>query len=439
MSPLPEQNEVDMKGPALTRRDILRYGAATLAVPTIIPAIARGAEGVAPSERLSVALVGMGKMMWGHIGYFLNRQDVQVTAICDVETIRLDKCAKRINDHYSEKIGKDYKGLKVYRDFREVCQRPDIDAVFIASTTNWHAIHSIEAMKNGKDVYCEKPLALTVREAEAIREAAHRYNRIFQTGSQQRSDYKFRFACELVRNGAIGKVQRIHVNVGGPPGPCYLPPQPTPETLNWDMWVGPAPMRPYHSELCPLDDYKVFPHWRAYRDFGGGGMTDWGAHHFDIAQWGMGMDGHGPVEVLPPKDGLDGRLTYKYESGIVMTHGGARGKAGVDFIGENGSVGVNRGFLTTDPEDLMKLKWGPNDIRLYESRDHKGNWLDGIKTRRQCICTADIGCSSITVCHLGYWLNRPLKWDPKKSQFVNDPAADRLLSRAMRAPWTLTV
>jgi hypothetical protein len=201
-------------------------------------------------------------------------------------------------------------------------------------------------------------------------------------------------------------------------------------------------MRPYNSELCPLDDYKVFPHWRYYRDFGGGGMTDWGAHHFDIAQWGMGMDGHGPVEVLPPKDGLDGRLTYKYESGIVMTHGGATGKAGVEFIGETGTVGVNRGFLTTDPADLMKMKWGPNDIRLYESRDHKGNWLEGIKTRRPCICTADIGCSSITVCHLGniaYWLDRPLKWDPKKSQFVNDPAADRLLSRAMRAPWSLTV
>ncbi len=433
---------MDTKGLGLTRREILRYGVAGLAVPTIIPSVVRGADGVAPSERLNLALVGMGKMMWGHIGYFLNRADVQIVAICDVETIRLEKCAKLINDHYASKIGKDYKGLTVSRDFRELVVRPDIDAVFTACPDHWHALVSIEAMKHGKDVYCEKPLSLTIREAEAIREAAHRYGRIFQTGSQQRSDYNFRFACELVRNGAIGKLHTVRVNVGGPPGPCYLPPQEIPPTLDWDMWVGPSPMRPYNSVLCPLDDYKVFPNWRYYRDFGGGGMTDWGAHHFDIAQWGMGMDGSGPVEVLPPKAGLDGKLTYRYANGVVMTHGGASGKAGVEFIGESGTVGVNRGFLTADPADLLKVKWGPNDIRLYESRDHKGNWLDGIRTRRQCICTADIGCSSVTVCLLGniaYWLDRPLQWDPAKSLFVNDPAADRLLTRAMREPWTLTV
>jgi len=413
-----------------------------LAVPTFLPAIVRGAGGVAPSERLNLALIGMGKMMSGHIGYFLNRQDVQIVAICDVETIRLERCAKQIQDHYAAKQGKDYKGLTVSRDFRELVERPDIDAVFIASPDHWHALISIAAMKNGKDVYCEKPLALTVREGEAIRDAAQRYGRIFQTGSQQRSDYNFRFACELVRNGAIGTIKSVHVNVGGPPGPCYLAPEATPETLDWDMWVGPSPMRPYSKTLCPLDDYKVFPAWRYYRDFGGGGMTDWGAHHFDIAQWGLGMDGSGPVEILPPKAGLNGRLTYRYANGVVMTHGGATGQAGVEFIGESGTVGANRGFLTADPADLLKTKWGPNDIRLYESRDHKGNWLDGIRSRRPCICTADIGRSSVTVCHLGniaYWLDRPLQWDPANSHFANDPAADRLLTRAMREPWTLTI
>lgn len=429
---------MDTKGPAFTRRDVLRCGAAGLALPAILPAFAQDA---APSERLNIALIGMGKMMWGHIGFFLNRPDVQVVAICDVETIRLDKCAKRIRDHYAQPQRGEYRGLTVARDFRELLVRPDIDALFIASPDHWHAVMSVEAMKHGKDVYCEKPLSLTVREAEAIRDAAKRYRRVFQTGSQQRSEHGFRFACELVRNGAIGAVKTVHVNVGGPPGPCYLPAQPTPPTLDWDMWVGPSPMRPYHSQLCPLDDYDVFPAWRHYRDFGGGGMTDWGAHHFDIAQWALGMDGSGPVEILPPKHGLDKRLTYRYADGVLMTHGGAEGKAGVEFVGEKGRIMVNRGYLETDPPELLRTRWGANDIRLYESRDHKANWLECIRSRRPCACPADIGCSSITVCHLGniaYWLDRPLGWDPAASHFVNDPAADRLLGRAMRAPWTLT-
>ena len=171
-------------------------------------------------------------------------------------------------------------------------------------------------------------------------------------------------------------------------------------------------------------------------------MTDWGAHHFDIAQWALGMDGNGPVEILPKKDGLDGRLTYRYANGTLMTHGGASGKAGVELIGEDGVIGVNRSFLTTDPVDLLKTKWAPDAIHLHESHDHKGNWLDGMRTRRQCACPAEIGCSSITVCHLGnicYWLERPLQWNPQTSHFIDDPAADRLLSRAMRAPWSLTV
>jgi hypothetical protein len=320
--------------------------------------------------------------------------------------------------------------------------RPDIDAVAIATPTNWHALQSVEAMKAGKDVYCEKPLALTVREAEAMAEAARRYGRIFQVGSQQRSDYKFRFACELVRNGAIGKLKIVHVNVGGPGGDCLLPAQPVPPTLDWNMWLGPAPFRPYHSELCPLDNYKVFPHWRRFRDYCNGSMYDFGAHHFDIAQWGLGKDGTEPVEIIPPEFSEHRRLTYVYPDGTPMTHGGASGRAGIEFIGETGTVGVNRGFLTTDPPELMKLRWGPDDMRLYESRDHRGNWLAGIRSRRPCICTADIGCSTITVCSLGciaYRLNRPLKWDPGASQFVNDPAADRLLYRSMRAPWSITV
>jgi len=413
------------------------------AAPAIVWSSAFGADGgVAPSNRVGLGLVGMGKMMWGHLGGLLGRRDVQIVAISDVETKRLDKCVEKINSTYSDRFGKTYKGVQVCTDFRELDARPDIDGVFIASPTNWHAIQSVDAMKNGKDVYCEKPLAVTIREAEAIKLAERRYGRIFQTGSQQRSDFKFRFACELVRNGAIGKIKIVHVNCGGPPRDCYLPAQPTPETLDWDRWLGPAPLRPYHEKLCPVDDYKSWPQWRQYWDYCGGGMYDFGAHHFDIAQWALGMDGTGPVEIIPKEGSEHKRLTYVYGNGTLMTHGGATGGGSIQFVGENGTVSVGRGFLKTDPEDLMKVKWGPGDIRLYESRDHKGNWLDGIKTRRPCICTAEIGCSTITVCSLGnivYRLRRTLKWAPARTQFIDDPDADRLLSRSMRAPWTITV
>jgi len=429
-----------------SRRDFIRTTTAwvgAIAAPTIIPSSALGAGGnVAPSDRLNVGLIGMGKMMSGHLGDFLNRQNVQVVAISDVETTRLQKCVERINTTYSERFGKDYKGVQVCTDFRELNARRDIDGVAIATPTNWHAIQAVDAMKNGKDVYCEKPLALTIREAEAIKEASRRYGRIFQVGSQQRSDFKFRFACELVRNGAIGKIKVVHVNVGGPANDCYLAAQPTPETLDWDSWLGPAAWRPYHERICPLDDYASWPSWRHYWDYCGGGMYDFGAHHFDIAQWGLGMDGTGPVEIIPKDISEYELLTYVYGNGIPMTHGGATGGGSIDFVGENGLVSVGRGFLKTEPEDLMKVKWGPADVRLYASHDHKGNWLDGVRTRRPCICTAEIGCSTITVCALGnivYRLKRTLKWDPARSRFVNDVEANRLLSRSMRAPWNIAV
>ena len=428
----------------ITRRGFLTHYAAVaagaLAAPTVLPSAVFGADGdVAPSDRITLGIIGMGKMCNGHLGGLIGKRSVQIVALCDVESIRLERCKERVNKAYSERLGKGYKGCDTYEDFRDLLARPDIDAVFIATPTNWHAVMSIEACKAGKDVYCEKPLSLSIREGRAVVEAARRYNRVFQTGSQQRSDYAFRFASELVRNGMIGDVESIHINVGGPPGPCYLPAEPTPKTLNWDLWVGPAPMRPYNKALCPLDDYKSWPRWRYYRGYGGGGMTDWGAHHFDIAQWAMGMDEAGPVEILPPECSEQKRLTYIYPNGARMYHGGAKGGAGVELFGTKGRIGVNRGgFLETDPGELKRIKWGPDDVRLYESRNHIENWLSCIRTRRQPICHAEVGCRSITVCHLGnmaYLLKRPLKWDPGAERLVDDLAADRFIGRPMRAPW----
>jgi predicted dehydrogenase len=427
---------------AVTRRTFLRAATAAVLGPAIIPASARGANGfTAPSNRIVVGLIGVGKQMRGHHRTMLRRNDVQVLALCDVESVRLGREENTNNEAYGERYGKDsYKACMTFNDFRDVCRRDDIDAVMVATPNHWHSIPCIEAMRHGKDVYCEKPLARTIHEGKVMRDTARKYARVFQTGSQQRSESGFRIACELVRNGHIGRVHTVHVNVGGPPKDCYLPAEPTPPGLDWDFWLGPAPYRPYHSDIAPDVDWDGWPNWRNYRDYAGGMMTDWGAHHFDIAQWGLGMDDSGPVEILPP-DGTLERLTYIYANGVVMKHGGGEpSRAGVVFRGDKGKVMVNRGYLETDPQSLKNAPLRPGDTALYESPGHHEDWLNCIRTRRRPICDVEIGHRSATVCHIGniaYWLKRPLKWDPVKEEFINDAEANRLLMRPMRSPWIL--
>lgn len=432
-------------GHSLSRRQFIRNAlrlSVAAGVPLMIPKPARSAEHSLPAnERIALGFIGMGKQMRGHVGAFLNKPGVQIVAVCDVESVRLGIEQQRVNAFYAEREGKgSYKGCAAYGDFRELAARADIDAVVIATPDHWHAIPAIEAMKSGKDVYCEKPLSLTINEGKAMVAAARRYGRVFQTGSQQRSERGFRVACELVRNGRIGKVHTVHVNVGGPPIDCNLPAEPVPQGLDWDMWLGPAPWRPYHSDIAPGLDFQGWPNFRAYRDYSGGSMTDWGAHHFDIAQWGLGMDESGPIEIIPPDGRAYARLTYKYANGVVMYHGGASGNAGVEFIGTEGRVLVNRGYLETDPPELLDEPIGPDEIRLYDSPNHHDDWLTCIRTRNRPVCDVAVGYRSVTVCHLGniaYWLKRPLRWDPVQERFVNDPGADRLLQRAMRSPWSL--
>jgi len=431
----------------MSRREFLRRAVAAsgtgAAFPYLVSASAYGASGfVAPSNRIALGFIGMGKQMGGLLGAFMGKPGVQVVAVCDVESVRLAIQQRRVDEYYTQHKGKgSYKGCAAYKNFLGLVARDDIDAVVIATPDHWHAINSIAALKSGKDVYCEKPLTLTINEGKAMVAAVRKYGRVFQTGSQQRSEWQFRTACELVRNGRIGKVHTVHVNVGGPSVECNLPGQPVPEGLDWDFWLGPAPWRPYNADIAPRHDYPGWPNFRAYRDYSGGGMTDWGAHHFDIAQWGLGMDGTGPVEITPP-DGKDSaRLTYKYANGVVMTHGGAKGRAGVEFVGTEGRVLVNRGYIETVPAERLEEPIGPNDLRLYDSRNHHDNWLECIRTRRRPICDVEIGHRSATVCHLGniaYWLKRPLKWDPLKEEFVNDDEANRMLERPMRSPWRLT-
>jgi len=430
------------KAREINRRQFIKHAAGTaaavIAFPHLVPASALGAAGdAAASERITLGFIGAGKQSKHLMNSFLGSPGTHVVAACDVDRLKLERGKKIVEDYYANKGSGTYKGCDTYHDFRDLLARDDIDAVVIATPDHWHAITVIQSAKAGKDIYCEKPLSQTIEQARTMVNTVRRYGRVFQTGSMQRSDWHFRLGCELVRNGYIGELKHITVGVGGPPENPPLAAQPVPDYLDWDFWLGPALWRPYNEELSPHLSWDGFPHWRNNSRFGGGGMTDWGAHHFDIAQWGMGMDESGPVEIIPP-DGKDYKvLTYKYANGVTMTRDNANG---VLFTGTEGEVETNRGHLRTSPESLKDKQLGPNEIHLYESRNHYVDWLDAIRKRSRPICDIETGCRSVSVCHLGniaYKLQRPLKWDPEKEVFVGDSEAGRLLSRPMRSPWSI--
>lgn len=393
-------------------------------------------SGEPPNSRIEIGFIGTGKQGRYLLHNFLNQPGTQVVAVCDVDTKRREHSRKTVEEHYSAKMDKTFKGCTEHRDFQELLARKEIDAVVIASPDHWHAFHAVAACNAGKDVYCEKPLSLTIHEARAMVNAARKNKRVFQTGSMQRSSSEFRKACELVRNGRIGKISKVIVDVGGPSVPCDLPEEPMEPGLDWDTWLGPAPARPYNSILSPRGVHDHFPDWRNYREYSGGMMTDWGAHHFDIAQWGLGMDHSGPVEIIPPEDPKATKgVRYLYANGVEMVHGTS---GGVLFIGSEGKILVNRGKFEATPAKLGEEPLGEKDVRLYKSHNHCSDFLACMKTRQQPICDVEIGCRSATVCHLGnlaYWNHRRLKWDPEKERFIGDDAANGWLDRPKRGKW----
>jgi predicted dehydrogenase len=428
----------------ITRRDFIHRAAATaVALPIIVPSTALGDAKKAPaSERLTLGFIGMGTQNRGHLGHFLAQKDVQVVAVCDVDTTRREHAKKTVEERYGkeEKNGS-YKGCAAYNDFRDLLGRKDIDAVVIATPDHWHAIPVLEACKAGKDIYCEKPLTLTIHEAKALIDAVRKYERVFQTGSQQRSSNEFRLACELVRSGRIGKVKTVKVDVGDPSKWCDLPEEKLEPGLDWDRWLGPAPMRPYNAELSPRGVHKHFPNWRLYREYSGGMMTDFGAHHFDIAQWGLDMDASGPIEIIPPDDPKATKgVRYMYANGVEVIHSTHGPLGGIQFIGPDGEITVNRGKLSSKPEEIIKQPLGEKDVHLYKSPGHQRDWLNCVRDRKRPICDVEIGARSVTVCHLGnlaYWNHRRLRWDPKNWQFVDDAEANKWLDRERRDPWQL--
>lgn len=430
----------------MTRRSFLKAAGAAGIAPLVVPASVLGRQGgKPPSERITIGVIGMGFQARGHLNLLIRHPDTKVLAVCEVDRTRREHAKRTVEEWYSadSSIGS-YKGCDAYVDFRELVARPDIDAVLISTPDHWHCIPAVEAMKHGKDVYCEKPLTLTIEEAKLLIDVTRRYKRVFQVGSQQRSSREFRVACEAVRNGRIGKVKEVWVAVGGPSRWCDLPEEPMEPGLEWDMWLGPAPLRPYNSVLSPRGVHSHFPDWRSYREYSGGGMTDWGAHHFDIAQWGLGMDESGPVEIIPPENpSAQSGVRFRYANGVEVIHGQWRapnGKTygGVNFVGESGWIHVDRGQLESSPESVVKEPLGASEKPLYRSPGHHQDWFDCMRSRKRPICDVEIGARSVTVCHLGnlaYWNGRRLLWDPRRWQFVRDREANSWRTRERRAPW----
>jgi predicted dehydrogenase len=382
-----------------------------------------------PSEQVRVGMIGVGGQGLSNLKKLL----ANVVAVCDVDSARLAGAKKLVEATKGQ-------SCDAVGDFRRLLDRKDIDAVAVTTPDHWHALPTILACQAGKDVYTEKPLSLTVLEGQAMVAAARKHGRIVQTGSQQRSDDKFRLARELVRSGALGTLKSVKVGLPGVnfKGPTVTDSTP-PAELDYDFWLGPAPKKPYNARHVHYD-------FRFFWDYSGGQLTNWGAHHLDITQWALGMDDSGPVSIEgTPKyhaehwyevpESFD--LVYTYASGVPVSCG-QKHKGGVTFEGEKGSLWVNRGKIESTPAEILK---NPQVTEhLYVSKNHHANWLDCIKTRKAPICDVSIGHRSATVCHLGniaLRTGRKITWDPAKETIVGDSEAAAMLSRPYRSPWVL--
>ncbi|MDO8542507.1 MAG: Gfo/Idh/MocA family oxidoreductase [Opitutaceae bacterium] len=428
---------------SLSRRQFLgqsTLATAVAAAPLILPSRLLGQN--APSKKITVGIIGCGNISDSHFPVLLgDPESVRILAVCDVDRGRRDAAAARVNKEYGNR------DCKTYADFRELNLRSDIDAVFVLCPDHWHAFIAIDAMRNGKDVYVEKPLTLTIREGRALVEAARTYNRVTQTGAQSRSRKPFRDAAEFVRNHGLGKLDRIEVDIPDNNRFCGATwkPEPVPAGLDWEMWLGPAPWRPYTSIGCHYN-------FRFIADNACGQVTNFGAHGLDIGQWALDMDNSGPVEVEGhgefPSSGLFTNatkvdFTVRYANGIPMhcrTNYEA-GNATVRFVGERGWIHVVRDRVIASDNSLLREMQQPNKpLQLTVSNNHHDNFFACMRSRERAISDVEIGHRSATVCNLGQiamMLGRKLRWDPAREEFAGDDMANRLRARAMRAPWSL--
>lgn len=443
---------------SISRRRFMKKSAFLVTFPYIITSGMSVKAGQTNAlDQIQVGCIGVGGQGNGVMGNFLHQSDAKVVAVCDVKPHGLAAARKRVNEHYGANV------CTAYKDFRELLDRPDIDVVLIATPDHWHVINAIAAARSGKDIYLEKPIGLTIAESIALRDQVHRNGVVFQFGTQQRSDRKFRFACELVRNGRIGKLHTVNVWSPGSKSGGSLKVVPVPEGLDYDMWLGPAPFTPYTEHRCSNNLYEgVFKIWPFISDYCVGWVSGWGIHPMDIAHWGIGPDAKGLVEIQGkgkfPQEGVcdtatDWDIKAKFDNGVNLNFTGPPenhprwtekyGRVygdGTVFEGTEGWIHVARGGIDAYPQNILKTTIGPNEIHLYESDDHVRNFLDCVKSRQKTICPIDEAFASDTICQLSaiaLHLERKLKWDPVKYRFIGDDSANRSLSRPMRSPWQI--
>jgi len=438
------------------RRFMTTVGAAVLAAPAF-------ARRPSPANRVTVGVIGVGGMGTGDMGDLLWTPDAQVVAVCDVDREHAAEAKRLASEFYAatDKSGT-FTGIEAYNDFQELLARDDIDAVLIGTPDHWHALISIAAMEAGKDVYCEKPLALTIEEGRAIARAAERYGRVFQHGTQLRSHSQVRHIIEIVRNGVVGDVQRVEI--GHIPGAVVplAPEEPVPEALDYDRWLGPAPYEPYTHGRCHVQ-------FRCFRDYSGGSVTDLGTHYVDVSQWACGTEHTGPVRIegkgQRPENALSDvfvstNYSCTFENGLVFDVSTDH-RHGAKFIGTDGWLYLPLGFpapntcLTgRDPEAsdprMLDMPLGVDAVRLSPGwladladfgQSHKRNWIDAIKTRALSVAPPEVAHRSTSICHLGniaMLVGRPVHWNPDTERFVDDDDANALLSRPMRGPWRLS-
>lgn len=448
-----------MRTTPFSRRSFLGAMLASSAAPLLLPSRIWSAP-VGPNDTIRLGFIGCGIQSRGLLGGFLKQPNAVAVAVCDVDKTRRDNHKQIIEDFYAKETGRGFKGCTVHNDFRELLARPDVDAVVIATPDHWHAIIAVAAAAAGKDIYCEKPLTNTIHEARALVTAVQLHQRVFQTGSMQRSSREFRVACELARNGVVGKITRVDAGFGGPAKPCDLPGEEAEPGLDWDLWLGPAPKREYNAILSPRGVNKHFPMWRLYREYGGGGITDWGAHHLDITHWGLGMDRSGPTEILPPEDwkSASAGARLRYSNGVEVNH---IAQNGVTFFGSEGEIYVNRGkfkltlrgqgkasFLAKEDQPPLanQLDAVENEflkdakVRLYSSLDHKADFLSSIVSRKQPIADAETGARTVIACHLlglAYYNGQKLKWNPAENTFEAGSGDAKWLHTEYRGSWKL--
>jgi predicted dehydrogenase len=432
-----------------SRRQFLTTAVAGAAGVAVIPRLAGGALKTGDGT-IRLGFIGLGRQAMFLMNGFIQIPGASVLAGCDVYGIKRQRFEKRVKDFYTG-TQKKFK-VDTYEKYQDLLKRKDIDAVVIAVPDHAHAMIAIAACKAGKDVYLEKPMTFTIKEGQELRRVVRETGRILAIGSQQRSDPNFQHAVNLVQTGALGKITRVNAYVGAPPKPYDLPEEPLPADLNWDLWLGPLPETiHYNKELNPpisLDppkDEEYWGGWRWYKEMGGGFTTDWGAHMFDIAQWGLGMDRNGPVEISPIGDGTE-FITFKYASGTVMTSEPFDKKEtkGVKFWGENGWIEVARGYFdASDPKFFAPAAAKADPNVPYETKiPHQVNFIESVKSRKDPVVPVEKGHSSCTVCNLGNIaceLRRTIKWDPATETFIDDAdgAATKLMHYEYRSPWKL--